>query len=79
MNENRLEGRLISPAFLDSKDGKDPKIISFFAKRARGLMAGWIIQNRIKSVKALDEFDVDGYEYDEARSTSGRPVFVRVH
>ena len=79
VNENRLEGRLISPAFLDSKDGKDPKIISFFAKRARGLMAGWIIQNRIKSVKALDEFDVDGYEYDEARSTSGRPVFVRVH
>ncbi len=73
-----LTAPVITPTFLDEKNGQY-KIISFFAKRARGLMAGWIIQKRIKSVKALDEFDVDGYEYDEARSTSGRPVFVRVH
>ncbi len=79
VNENRLEGRLISPVFLDSKDGKDPKIVSFFAKRARGSMAGWIIQNRIKSVKALDQFDVDGYKFDADRSTTSEPVFVRIH
>ncbi len=79
INENRLDGRLVSPVFLDSKDGKDPKIISFFAKRARGSMAGWIIQNRIKSVKALDEFDVDGYTFDADRSTTNEPVFVRIH
>ena len=79
VNENRLDGRLVSPVFLDSKDGKDPKIISFFAKRARGSMAGWIIQNRIKSVKALDEFDVDGYKFDADRSTTNEPVYVRIH
>ncbi len=79
VNTDRLEARIISPAFLDSKDGKDPKIISFFAKRARGEMAGWIIQNRVKSVKALTQFDGSGYEYDEDRSIPSRPVFVRHH
>ena len=71
---------IISPVFLDrpvnSPDG-DHKIISFFAKRARGSMAGWVIRNRVKSVKALAEFDEDGYRFDPKRSTAKRPVFVR--
>ncbi len=79
VNTDRLEARIIAPKFLDSKDGKDPKIISFFAKRARGEMAGWIVQNRIKSVKALMQFDGSGYEFDEARSIPSQPVFVRHH
>ncbi|MEZ5166512.1 MAG: peroxide stress protein YaaA [Acidimicrobiales bacterium] len=76
---DRVEGRLVSPVFLDAKNGADPKIISFFAKRARGSMAGWIIRNRISSPRALREFDVDGYRYDAERSRSDRPVFVRHH
>ena len=71
---------IVSPAFLDravnSPDG-ERKIISFFAKRARGSMAGWVIRNRVKSVKALAEFDEDGYRFDPERSTANRPVFVR--
>ncbi len=74
---DRVEGRIVSPAFLDAKDGGEPRIVSFFAKRARGSMAGWIIRNRIKSVKALEEFAEDGYRFSPERSTSDRPVFVR--
>ena len=79
VHPNRLEGRIITPKFLDSSNGGDLKMVGFFAKRARGAMAAWLIQNRVKSARAIQQFDAMGYEYDEARSTSGRPVFVRVH
>lgn len=72
-----LDGRLVSPVFLDGKDGAEPKIVSFFAKRARGSMSGWIIRNRVKSPKALLDFAEDGYRYDPERSQADRPVFVR--
>jgi cytoplasmic iron level regulating protein YaaA (DUF328/UPF0246 family) len=42
-------------------------------------MSGWIIRNRIKSPRALLEFDQDGYRYDAERSQADRPVFVRHH
>ena len=77
VNPKKLDAQLVSPVFLDSKDGGEPKIISFFAKRARGSMSGWIIRNRIKSPRALLEFDEDGYRYDRERSSADRPVFVR--
>ncbi len=77
VNTKQLDSRLVSPVFLDSKDGGEPKIISFFAKRARGAMSGWIIRNRIKSPRALLDFDGDGYRYDKERSQTDRPVFVR--
>ena len=79
VNVKKLDSRLVSPVFLDSKDGGEPKIISFFAKRARGAMSGWIIRNRIKSPRALRDFDEDGYRYDRDRSQTDRPVFVRHH
>ncbi|MCY3851393.1 MAG: peroxide stress protein YaaA [Acidimicrobiaceae bacterium] len=77
VNTRRLEARLVSPVFLDSKNGAEPRIVSFFAKRARGSMAGWIIRNRVSSVRALAGFAEDGYEYDPDRSDAHRPVFVR--
>ncbi|MCY4068687.1 MAG: peroxide stress protein YaaA [Acidimicrobiaceae bacterium] len=77
VDPGRLEGRLVTPAFLDSSVGKDPKMISFFAKRARGAMAGWIIRNRVKSLRGLNGFDGLGYGFDAERSASDRPVFVR--
>ena len=73
----RLDGRLVTPAFLDSRDGAEPKMISFFAKRARGAMAGWIIRGRVKSVRGLRDFDGLGYGYNSERSDTDRPVFVR--
>lgn len=74
---DRLDGPVVSPTFLDAKPGQEPKIISFFAKRARGAMSSWIIRNRVTSVRGLRAFDGMGYAYDPDRSTSKRPVFVR--
>ena len=72
----QLSGRLVSPVFKDEKNG-EYKIISFFAKKARGAMARYIIQNRIKSLKGLTEFNGLGYAYDEQSSTDAEPVFKR--
>jgi len=71
-----LNAEIISPVFKDFSNGKY-KIVSFFAKKARGYMAAYIIQNRIKSPEKLKEFDVDGYRYSEEDSTPLQPVFLR--
>ena len=67
---------VISPVFKDYKNGKH-KIISFYAKRARGLMAKWIIQQKIKDFEKLSNFNLDGYYYSEKESTLTEPVFLR--
>ncbi len=77
VDTGRLDGRLVTPAFLDGRGEKEPKMISFFAKRARGSMAGWIIRNRVKSVRGLRDFDGLGYGFDAERSATDRPVYVR--
>lgn len=71
-----LNAEIISPVFKDFSSGKY-KIVSFFAKKARGYMAAYIIQNRIKNPEKLKEFDVDGYWYSEKDSTPTMPVFLR--
>jgi cytoplasmic iron level regulating protein YaaA (DUF328/UPF0246 family) len=73
----RLDGRIISPKFLDAKGDGDYKVVSFFAKRARGAMAGWIVRERITSMRALTEFAELGYEYDPTLSSPDEPVFKR--
>lgn len=73
----RFDGRIISPRFLDAKGDGDFKIVSFFAKQARGAMAGWIVRERITTTKALTEFDGNGYRYDANQSTPDEPVFTR--
>ena len=73
----RFDGRIISPRFLDAKGDSDYKIVSFFAKQARGSMAGWIIRERITAAKTLVTFDANGYRYDAARSTPDSPTFTR--
>jgi cytoplasmic iron level regulating protein YaaA (DUF328/UPF0246 family) len=72
-----IEAPIVSPVFLDAKGSGDYKIVSFFAKRARGVMSAWIIQNRVSSRRALVDFDGMGYHYDSERSTKDRPVFTR--
>ena len=66
----------ISPTFKDYKNGKY-KIISFYAKKARGLMARWIIQNKVKDSEDLVKFNVDGYKFSKSESTASAPVFLR--
>tara|TARA_B100001059_G_scaffold86820_1_gene84984 strand:+ start:3366 stop:4136 length:771 start_codon:yes stop_codon:yes gene_type:complete len=67
---------VVSPVFKDFKNGKY-KIISFYAKKARGLMSRWIIQNKITDFEDLKSFNVDGYQYSKTESTMTSPVFLR--
>jgi len=67
---------VVDCVFEDWKGGQY-KIISFFAKRARGLMARWAITHRVRSTKALQAFDADGYAFDAAASAPQRLVFRR--
>lgn len=73
-----LKLKVITPQFLEDKgDGKEPKMISFFAKRARGAMARYIIQNRLAEEEDLKGFDLGGYAWNGDRSTPEKPVYVR--
>jgi len=71
-----LDVPVITPQFEDWKNGKY-KIISFFAKRARGMMARYAAEQAITDVARLKAFDVDGYAFDEAVSTDREWVFRR--
>ena len=71
-----LKLRVVTPAFKEDKDGA-LKIVSFFAKRARGAMARYIIQNRLSDPADLAGFDLGGYTYRPELSTPEQPVFVR--
>ncbi|MEE4299914.1 MAG: peroxide stress protein YaaA [Pseudomonadales bacterium] len=74
-----LPGRLVTPVFKDLKNGQY-KIISFFAKKARGSMASWIVRNRVRSADGLRAFAEDGYGLDEQltdAAPAGTLVFTR--
>lgn len=72
----RLKARIIKPVFLDEKNGKF-KVISFYAKKARGLMSRFIIQNRLTQPEQLKDFNSDGYYFDPADSSADELVFRR--
>ena len=76
VNTSVLQADVIAPAFLDLRNGSY-KIISFYAKKARGLMSAWIIKNRIDDPKLLKGFDVAGYRYNAELSVEGKPAFAR--
>ncbi len=71
-----LKLRVITPQFLEVKDGT-AKTVSFFAKKARGAMARFMVQNRVQDPAALADFDLGGYEYQPDQSTLQSPVFSR--
>jgi cytoplasmic iron level regulating protein YaaA (DUF328/UPF0246 family) len=72
----QLDAEVISPVFKDFASGQY-RVLSFFAKKARGEMAAYLIRNRIKTPNSLRDFDVDGYRYSETDSSPNRPVFLR--
>jgi cytoplasmic iron level regulating protein YaaA (DUF328/UPF0246 family) len=67
---------VITPVFLEDKAG-EAKIVSFYAKKARGAMARFIAENRLTDPASLRDFTTGGYAYDKARSTPVTPTFVR--
>lgn len=76
VDKKALKARIIDIDFLDYKSGKY-KVISFYAKKARGLMSRYIIKNKISAVEHLQGFDYEGYLYDPESSTEDKLVFKR--
>ncbi|OZG71231.1 peroxide stress protein YaaA [Hahella sp. CCB-MM4] len=74
----KLNARVITPVFKDQK-GDQYKVVSFWAKKARGLMARYIIQNRVEQPDQLKDFTVDGYRFREEMSRGDEWVFTRDH
>ncbi|NIH12068.1 MAG: peroxide stress protein YaaA [Serratia symbiotica] len=72
----KLYGSVIKPVFLDEKNGKY-KVISFYAKKARGLMSRFIIKNRLTQHEQLLDFNLQGYAFDESASQGNERVFKR--
>jgi cytoplasmic iron level regulating protein YaaA (DUF328/UPF0246 family) len=72
----QLKGYLITPVFKDEKNGQY-KIISFYAKKARGLMTAYTVRNNIDSAEQLKNFDVAGYRFSEEDSGKDNWVFKR--
>jgi cytoplasmic iron level regulating protein YaaA (DUF328/UPF0246 family) len=71
-----LDGEVITPVFKDLKNGKY-RVISFFAKKARGKMARYIIDKRLDEAADIKKFRADGYRYNKAQSTARDWVFTR--
>jgi cytoplasmic iron level regulating protein YaaA (DUF328/UPF0246 family) len=71
-----LKGEVVTPVFKDQKNG-NYKIISFYAKKARGMMAAYVINNQINDPEAIKQFDVAGYRFSEVQSKNNEWVFLR--
>ncbi|WP_272691043.1 peroxide stress protein YaaA [Providencia sp. PROV116] len=76
VNTKKLDGQIIKPIFLDEKNGKY-KVISFYAKKARGLMSRFIIQNKLTKTDQLADFNLEGYQFDESQSKGNELIFTR--
>ncbi len=76
LDANALNADIVTPVFKDQKNG-GYKVISFFAKKARGMMAGHAIRKRMDDASRLKKFRGGGYRYSAAESTDGRWVFLR--
>jgi len=76
VKKKEVEGDIVTPVFKDWKNDQY-KMISFYAKKARGLMSAWVIQNQVSELSQLNKFNVDGYKYSENDSDPFNPVFLR--
>lgn len=73
---NALDGDFMTCHFKEIKNGA-PKVIGLFAKRARGMMARFMIQHKIETPEGLKDFDKDGYTFDASLSDNNNYVFLR--
>lgn len=73
---DKINGKIITPVFKENKNG-NYRVISFYAKKARGLMTRFIIKNDIKEIEQLKEFKEEGYSFSESMSENDRLVFIR--
>ncbi|HAV13873.1 MAG TPA: peroxide stress protein YaaA [Opitutae bacterium] len=76
IDSSKLDGTLVSPVFKDEKNSAY-KIISFYAKKARGMMADFVVKNDLTKAEDLLGFKAAGYTYDADSSSKNQPVFLR--
>jgi cytoplasmic iron level regulating protein YaaA (DUF328/UPF0246 family) len=76
VKRSALKARVIDTEFRDQKNGQY-KIISFYAKKARGMMSRFVISERIDNPEHLKQFDVQGYRFDNELSKPDKLVFLR--
>jgi cytoplasmic iron level regulating protein YaaA (DUF328/UPF0246 family) len=76
VDQDALEPEVITPQFLEDKPG-GPKIVSFYAKKARGAMARFIIERRLTDPEGILDFDTGGYVHAPELSAPGKPAFLR--
>ena len=76
VNKKILQGEIITPIFKDWKNGKY-KIISFYAKKARGFMAAYIIKNKLENIEDIKNFTQAGYSYNSDLSENNQLIFTR--
>ena len=76
VDTSRVKNRIVTPVFKDFKGGKY-KIVSFYAKKARGMMVAYVVKNGITDVERIKGFDTAGYYFDESQSGPDEWVFLR--
>jgi len=76
VDSNALDAAIVKPVFKDVKNGI-PKVISFFAKRARGMLAKYIIKNKTDNIEELKDFNESGYEFQSELSNDKELVYIR--
>ncbi len=76
VDKSALTLRVITPVFLEDKAG-DARVVSFFAKQARGAMARFITENRLTDPASIRDFDLGGYRFQPQLSDGDRWAFLR--
>lgn len=76
VKSKKLSNNVVTPIFKDEKKGQF-KVISFYAKKARGLMAAYLVKNQVRSIKDITAFNEAGYQYDEEMSSENELAFKR--
>jgi uncharacterized protein len=77
VDRRALQLRVVTPVFLDARDGAEGKVISFWAKRARGAIARYVAEHRLTDPDDLRGFESGGYAWQADLSEPDRPVFLR--
>lgn len=76
VDQNALDLQIVTPHFYEDKPG-GPKIVSFFAKRARGAMARFIVEHRLSAPDQIQDFQIGGYRFEPDLGTAANPAFLR--
>ena len=76
IDNSSLNANIVTPEFKEINNGKT-RMISFYAKKARGMMSRFVIENRIEDTRSIIDFNMGGYKYDSSLSEELKPVFTR--